>query len=105
AHRGYHLGGGADEHNSGIEASSREFCVLRQKAVAWMNRLRTSLLCRCNHARNIEVTVTCGPGPNQNGLVSERDMHRVAISLGIDGDSSQTHRPGRANDAAGDFAP
>ena len=69
-----------------------------------MHRLRAGLLRRRDDALDVEIAVTRPRRPEQHRLVGERDMHRLAVGLGIDGDGAQPHGARRADDAAGDLA-
>ena len=104
AHRRHHRGGRTDEHQPGIEARLREFGVLRQKTVAGMHGLGAGLSRRLDHAFDVEIAVARPRRSEQHGFIGHRDMHRVAIGLGINRDRAQAHRLGGADHAAGDLA-
>lgn len=105
AHRGHHRGGRTDEHQPGIKASLREFGILRQKTVTGMNGLGAGLSRRLDHALDAEIAVARPRRPEQYGFIGHRDMHGVAVGLGIDRDRAQPHGAGGADHAAGDLAP
>ena len=104
AHRRHHLGGRADEDEARIETGLREFGILGQEAVAGMHGLGAGLARGLDQPLDIEIAVAGPRGPEQHGLVGERDMHRVAVGLGIDRDGAQTHGARGADDAACDLA-
>ena len=103
-HRCHHRGGGTDEHQARIDAGLRKFGILRQEAIAGMHSLRATLTRGLDHPLDIEIAVTCPRRPKQDRLIGHRDMHGVAIGLGIDRDRAQAHRLGGADDADGDLA-
>ena len=81
AHRGHHLGGRADEHQSGVQARLREFGIFRQKAVAGMHGLGAGLARGFDHAFDVEIAVARPRRSKQHGLIGHGDMHRVAIGF------------------------
>ncbi|MGY4487948.1 hypothetical protein ACVWWR_007139 [Bradyrhizobium sp. LM3.2] len=69
-----------------------------------MYRLRAGLPRGLDQPLDIEIAVAGTCGPEQHGLVGERDMHRAPVGLGIDRDRAEAHRARGADDAAGDLA-
>ena len=51
-----------------------------------------------------EVTFRSGPGSDQVGLVRRGDVERVAVCLGVDGNSGDAELVKRAEDADRDLA-
>ena len=78
--------------------------VFAQKSVAGMHRLRAGLLRDFEDARGVQVALACRRRADAHSLIRERDVHRVAVGLGIDRDRSDAQPAERADDAAGDFA-
>jgi len=48
----------------------------------------------------LKITLGRGRGSDVDGLIRHRDMHRVAISVGIDGDRADDQPSQSANDSA-----
>ncbi len=103
-HRDHHLGGGTDEHQSGIDASLRKFGIFRQEPITRVHGFGAALSRRFDHTLDIEIAVTRPRRPEQHGLIGFGDMHRSTVRFGVDRDRAQAHGPRRADHAAGDLA-
>ena len=69
-----------------------------------MDRFCAGLLRGLDDAFDVEIAVARPRGSQQHGGIGHRDMHGVAVGLGINGDRAQAHGAGGADDAAGDLA-
>ena len=93
-----------DERDAGRLQRLGEGGILRQKAVARMDRFRARLLGRLDDLLHHEIGLRGGRRPDQHRLVGHIHMHRVAVRLGIDRHRLDAHPPGGLHDTAGDFA-
>ena len=96
--------GRTDEDDAGGLASGGEIGVLRQEAVAGMDRLRAALLRGIDDARDIEIAFARWRRSDQDRFIGRRDMQRVGVGLGIDRDRADAQALGRAHHAASDLA-
>ena len=88
----------ADEYEARALDLLGEIGVLREKAVARVNGLRTGGA-RCGQDRRaIEIAL------DAMRLIGEPDMARVAVGIGVQRDAAQAQAARAADDAAGDLA-
>ena len=97
-------GGGPMKTIPALRAIRGESLVLRQEAVAWMNRLRAGFACDRDDLRAVEIALPRRRRTETARLVAHRHVHRVGIRVGIDGDRADAHSPRRTGDAARDLA-
>ena len=94
----------ADPYQAGIDNSRREFGVLRQEAIAGMNRGGTrSLGCREQLSLG-QIAFAGGGRADADRFVGFPNEGHGGIDVGVNGNRPHAEPFGRANDAAGDFA-
>ena len=93
-----------DEGNISGRASLRKGRVLRQKAVARMNRLGAGMPCHLDDGMDPQIAVCCRSGTDGIGLVGEPHVQRVHVHLGIDRDRADSQPPSGVDNTAGDLA-
>ena len=81
-----------------------EIFVLRQKAVAGMDRLRAGGARGFDDALDAQVAVRGGRAADVHGFVACGHMFRVRVRVGIDGDARDPETFARRGNAARDFA-
>ena len=95
----------ADEHDPGLLAGLRERRVLGEEAVARVDRLARPRAPRdVEDLLDAQVVLRGGPAAEVVGLVGARDVRRVAVELGVDGDARDAQLLERADDANRDLA-
>ena len=104
AHRADRIGRGADEHQPRRRHLVDEIRVLRQEAVAGMDRLSTGGEGRLDDALADEIAFGRRRGADMHRMVCKLGVQRAAVGVGIDGDGGDAHAAGGADDAAGNFA-
>ena len=104
AKRGNGLGGGADPGQACVDDLLGELRVLRQEAVARVDRVRAGLLRRGDDLVHVQVALGRGLPAEGEGLVGELDERRVRVRLGVHGDRRDALVHTRADDAHGDLA-
>src|SRR6185312_6842100 len=104
AHRGDGIRIRADEDDACLFERPRKGFALRQKSVAGMDRFRAGLAASVDDLVDREIALGRLGRPDQHSLIRHLDMQSIAVSLGIDGDSSNSHAPGRLDDPTGDLA-
>ena len=92
------------EDHAGGGARLGEALVLRQEAVAGVDRLRARALGGVQDGVGEQIALAHRRGTDAVGLVGHGDVHRLGVGIGIDGDRLQAHAARRADDAAGDLA-
>ena len=105
AHRLDGLDVGSDKHDAGLFERPGEGGVLRQEAVAGMDRLGAGRLGRGDDLADIEIGLGGLRRADRNGLVGHIDVQRVAVGLGIDRHGLDAEPARGPDDAAGDLAP
>jgi hypothetical protein len=83
AHQADHLGGRADEDETGLLDLLGEVGALGQKTVARMDRLSVGDLGRRDDAGDVEVAVDRWAGTDADRLVGQADMLQIAIHSGV----------------------
>ena len=96
---------GSDKDDAGLFERAGEGGVLRQEAVAGMDRLGAGRLGGGDDLADIEIGLGGLRRADRNGLVGHIDMQRVAVRLGIDRHGLDAEPARGPDDAAGDLAP
>ena len=104
AHRLDRARGRADEDDAGVLAGLRERRVLGQEAVAGVDRLGAGAAGDIEDLLDVQVVLGGRALAEVVGLVGARDVGRVAVELGVDGDARDAELLERAHDADGDLA-
>jgi hypothetical protein len=102
--RAHLIGCRADEGDAGFDACRREVGVLRQEAVAGMNRLRSSRSRRLENAIATQIALGRRRRADAHRLVGRTYVQRRRIRFGIDGDRLHAHPAQGADHAASDGA-
>ncbi len=84
---------------------AREAGVLREEAVAGMDRLGAGAFRSLEKPLDDEVALCRGWRPDEVRLVGHADVERVAVGLRVHGDGADAQLPERAEDPHGDLAP
>ena len=105
AHDADRLGRRADEGEAALLDALGEVGVLRQEAVAGVDRLGVGHLGGGDDRRHVEVALRRGGRADADRLVGELDVLRVAVGLGIDDHRLDAQFAAGALDAQGDLAP
>src|SRR6185437_2774720 len=103
AHRLDRARRGADEDDARVLAGLRERCVLREEAVARVDRLGARALGRGEDLLDAEVVLRGRTVAQVVGLVRALDVRRVAVQLRIDGHARDPHLLQGARDADRDL--
>ncbi len=98
------LGSRANESDTGLGAGLGKVRVLRQEAVAGMDRLRPGFFRHFENAGGVEITLRCRRRADADRFGCHLHMQRMAVRLRIDGDGRDPHAVERADDAARDGA-
>ena len=104
AHGGNGVVLGADEDDALFFHPFGKTGVLAQKAVTRMHRLGAGLLAGGDDFFSLQIAVAAGRGTDVNGLVGQRHMACVLVSVGVNRHGLDAHLAGSEDDAAGDFA-
>src|SRR3981081_3280848 len=104
AHRGDGARIGTDEDDTGGRQRARKSFALGQESVARMHRLGTALAAGLDDFLHHQIALGRGRRPDQHRIIGHFDVQRVAVGLGIDGDSLDPHAAGSLDDPAGDLA-
>ena len=95
----------ADENDAGIEARLREVRILREEAVAGMDRVDLVLLGDSDDARDVEVRLErLADVADAIGLIRLEAVQGEAILLRVDGDRADAELVGGAEDTDRDLA-
>ena len=95
---------GTEPRDTGILDGACKLGVLRQKAVAGMNRIRTRLQCDCEDLLTVQICRRRVVATQGQGLVGLARMRRGHILIGVNRDRRNAHIGGRAAHAQSDFA-
>ena len=93
-----------DPDQAGVDHGLGEVAVLGQEAVAGVHRVGAGLLRRGDDLADVEVGVPGRRAVERVRLVGEPHEQRVAVGLGIDGDTADAGVPTGADHADGDLA-
>ena len=104
AHRLDGFGVRADKDDAGFLQRLRECCVLRQKTVAGMDRVRASFLGGGDDLIHVEIGLGGSGRPDAHGLVGHLHVERVTISVGIDRNGLDPELLRRPDDPASNFS-
>ncbi len=104
AHRADRRSGGANEDDAGLGAGLRETGVLREEAVAGMDRLRAGAAGGGQDGVATQVALTRRRRADRNGLVGQAHVARVAVGVGVHRHGGDAQALAGSDDAAGDFA-
>ena len=104
AHRADRLGRRADEDEARRLHRLHEAGVLRQEAVARMDRLRPRGLRGGDHRVAAQVALGRGAPAQRDRGVGHRDVARVRVDVGMDRDRADAEAAAGVDDAAGDLA-
>ena len=105
AHGADGAGGGADEDKASRFDSFDETGVFREKAVAGVDGFGPGAQRGSDDGCAVQVAFRDGGGADADGFVGQRDVERLRIGVGVDGDGSDAHPAGGGDDAGGDFTP
>ena len=94
----------ADEDQPRLFAGRGEGLVLREEAVAGMDRVGARPVRGLEDAVDAEIALADRRRADAHGFVGEGDVRSVLVGVGIDRDGAIAHRLGRAHDAPGDLA-
>ena len=97
--------GRADEGDLVLGEDAGEARVLREEAVAGMDRVGAGDLAGGEDRGDVEVAVLGGRRADADALVGEADMHGVGVGGGMDGDGLDAEFLAGAQDAERDLAP
>ena len=103
-HRGDAGGARADPDQPRIDHRLRERRILRQEAIARMDRLRPGAYRGSDDLFADQIALARRRRPDMHRLIRLPHMQRLGIGVRIDRDRADTHCPRGANDAAGDLA-
>ncbi|SAK97737.1 hypothetical protein AWB75_07144 [Caballeronia catudaia] len=104
AHRADRFDRRADERDARFTACVGEFFVLRQKAVARMNRLRAGALRRLDDAFDTQIAFRRRRSADVHRFVADIDVLGFRIGIGVDGDAADIQALRRCRHAACDLA-
>src|SRR5206468_13019085 len=104
AHGADRLRARADEDEAGVLDPFGEIRVLREEAVAGMDRLGVGHLGRTDDGRDVEVAVARGRRPDAYRFVGEHHVLRVGVGLRMHGDRLDAELAARPLDSQRDLA-
>ena len=94
----------ADKHDTRLGAGTGERGVLRQEAVARVNRLGAGLASRLENLVRVQVGLLDRRRADQDRLVRHQHVGRFGVRLGVDGDGAIALLLGGADDPHGNLA-
>src|SRR5690349_24020391 len=97
--------GRADELDVAAFADFYEMRVLRQKSVAWMNRVNVAYFGRAHDPIDPQITVKAGSGTDANRFIGKVDVQRIDVRFRIDCERTNAQFITGANDSQGDLSP
>ena len=104
AHRGDGVGRRPHPDQPRLLDGAREAGVLREEAVAGVDRLRAAAPGRVEDLSDVEVALGRRATAQRDRLVGLAHERRVGVAVGVDGDRAQAHLAGGAHDAPRDLA-
>ncbi len=93
-----------DEHDPRLGAGLGETGILRQEAIAGMDRFRAGLPGDFEYLFGLQIAFRRRRRPDEDRFVSHLHMGRLRVGLGIDRDGTNPHLLGGAHHAAGNLA-
>ena len=99
------LGIGADEHEAVLDHHLREIGVLREEAVAGMDRMRARDLGRGENGDLVEIGFARRRRPDAHARIRQPDVHRIGIGGRMHRHALDPHLPAGADDPERDLAP
>ena len=105
AHQRHRLVRGTDELDVATAADVGEMGVLRQEAVAGMDRLHVADLRGADHAVDLQVAVRRLGQADAIGLVGQRQVVRAAVGLAENGHGLDAQLAAGTKDPQGDLTP
>ena len=103
AHLADLIAGGADEGDVASLAGLGELGVLRQEAVARVDRVGAGDLRGGDDVGDAGGRAAAGRGPDADVVVGEADVERLAVGLAVDGHRLDPQLPAGPDDPQGDF--
>ena len=104
AHLAHRFGARTDERQTGLLHGLGKVGVLRQKAIARVNRLRAATQCDIQNYIATQIRLGRRITANRIGFVGLQHMLRHGVGCGVHRHRSNAQTLSGANDAAGDFA-
>ena len=104
AHQADRIGARTDKHKTGILHPFGEIGVLRQKAVAGMNRLGVGHFRRADDRRNVEITRTRWRRSDADGFIGQHHVFGVGVGFGMNRNGFDAELAAGALDSQCDFA-
>ena len=104
AHHADMVGRGPDEGQAVCFDDVGELGVLRQEAVAGMDRLGAGDLAGGDDLGDVQIAVARGRRADADAFIGQAHMHGVGVGGGMDRDGGDAHLLAGAEDAKGDFA-
>ncbi len=98
------LGWRTDKNDTRIKTGLCKICILRKKAITWMNAFRARRLGRCDQLIYREITLRRRGSANSMRLIAEAYMQGAGIRFRIDRDGAQAQLPRGASNATGNLA-
>jgi hypothetical protein len=95
---------GTDEREAGIAAGRGEILVLREEAVARMDRVGAGLFGGVDDRVDAQIAVARRTGTHRPGLVGEPHVQRGAIAFRVDRRGRDAQVAARANHTHGNLA-
>ena len=103
AHGGDGFGIGTDKNDAGLGQRAGERRAFGQEAVARMHGLSAARLAGGDDVVDHQIALRRRRRPDRDRVIGHLDMERVAVGLGIDRDSLNSHPAGGLDDPAGDL--
>ena len=97
-------GAWADEGQTVVFDDFHETCVLRQKAVTWVDRLCARDFAGCDDGRHVQIAVSTRIWADTDRFVCHTHVHCVRICGGMHRDRLDAHLAARADHAKCDFS-
>ena len=98
------VGRRTDEHEPRVDAGARERRILRQKAIAGMDRIRRRGACGFEDLRDRQVAVGRRRWSEPHRTIGGDDMRQAGIRIGIDRDGFDSKLAAGARDPHGNLA-
>ena len=92
-----------EDHAGGFDRTGK-IGILRQKAIAGMDRIRADRLRGGNHRVNLQIAFGCRSGADADGVSDLPNVKGICVGLRMHADRGDTAGPRGARDPAGNFA-